>query len=160
MAIFSIDKKVTCIYTVNMSDINIDNFDYTLDDLVQVKYDFSASTIPQNTIYTTTGINGTWASSSPYVINTGAGSSWTTNPMHVNSSGKIECTGKDADIVLNGKSVRATLEAIEERLAILQPNPELEKEWEELKDLGQRYRTLEAEIKEKMRVWDILKKTE
>ena len=107
-------------------------------------------------ILTTGGFNGTsWSSSSsPYVFST------STTPLTVGGNGKIECTGEGADVVLNGKSIKATIEAIEDRLAILRPNPELEKEWSELKDLGQRYRTLEAEIKEKMRVWDILKKTD
>lgn len=77
-----------------------------------------------------------------------------------NNSGIIDCKGENADITLNGKSVRKTLEAIEDRLAILQPNEKLESEWEELKELGRQYRELEAEIKEKMRVWDILKRSD
>lgn len=103
---------------------------------------------------TTAGFNGTSWSSGTYSITTSS------NPVIMNNSGRIECTGENADLVLNGKSVKDTLQAIEERLAILHPNPELENEWEELKELGQRYRTLEAEIKEKMKVWDTLKKTD
>ena len=41
---------------------------------------------------------------------------------------------------------------------MLVPNPELEKEWEELKRLGDAYRKLEAECKEKSKVWNTLKK--
>jgi flagellar motility protein MotE (MotC chaperone) len=43
-------------------------------------------------------------------------------------------------------------------LALLTPNPELEKEWDELKELGDRYRELEKHITEKMKTWDILKR--
>ncbi len=47
---------------------------------------------------------------------------------------------------------------IESRLAILKPAPELEAEWDELKRLGDEYRALESEIREKMKTWDVLKK--
>jgi hypothetical protein len=47
---------------------------------------------------------------------------------------------------------------IEERLAILHPNPELEDRWEELKELSKRYKELEKEIIEKEKMWDILKR--
>lgn len=64
----------------------------------------------------------------------------------------------DGDLTFKGKSLSETLEKLEERLAILRPNPELEDKWEELKDLGKRYRELEKEILEKEKMWDILKK--
>ena len=47
---------------------------------------------------------------------------------------------------------------IEERLEILHPNPELEDRWDELKELGKRYKELEQEIIEKEKVWAILKR--
>ena len=50
------------------------------------------------------------------------------------------------------------LEKIDERLAILHPNPKLEDKWDELKELGKRYRELEQELIEKEKVWTILKK--
>ena len=65
--------------------------------------------------------------------------------------------GKNADIDINGISLKDTLAKIEERLAILTPNAKLEAEWQELKDLGDAYRKLESEITEKMKTWDILK---
>lgn len=133
---------------------NID-LDYSMNSQ-DLSYDFSNITIAgtAGTILTSAGLNGTAWSSGTYSI-TGSSS-----PVIMNNSGRIECTGENADLILNGKSVKTTLEAIEERLAILQPNPELENDWEELKELGQRYRTLEADIKAKMQVWDTLKKTD
>lgn len=62
------------------------------------------------------------------------------------------------DIKIKGVSLSKTLEKLEERLAILKPNPELEERWDELKELGKRYRELEAQIIEKEKMWDILKK--
>ena len=84
---------------------------------------------------------------------------WTTQqtmPMTVNKSGKIELKGNDADIEINGKSLMSALAALEQRLNILTPNPEMEAEWDELKALGDRYRELEQRIKDKMATWDRL----
>jgi hypothetical protein len=64
----------------------------------------------------------------------------------------------EGEVTIKGKSLTATLDKIEERLAILHPNPELEDRWDELKELGKRYKELEAEIIEKEKVWNILKK--
>jgi len=43
-------------------------------------------------------------------------------------------------------------------LAILRPNLALEDKWHELKELGDKYRVLEAEIIAKQKMWDILNK--
>jgi hypothetical protein len=74
------------------------------------------------------------------------------------NAGKIKLVGKNADIDINGISLKDTLAKIEERLAMLKPDVAMEAEWQELKDLGDAYRKLEAEITEKMKAWDILKK--
>lgn len=75
----------------------------------------------------------------------------------ITPSATISLKGEDADIDLNGKSMKAWMEKIEERLNILTPNPELEKEWDELRKLGERYRKLEKKCKEKAEVWNKLK---
>ena len=49
------------------------------------------------------------------------------------------------------------MDRVEERLNILRPNPKLEDKWDELAELGKRYRELEAEILEKEKMWNILK---
>lgn len=54
--------------------------------------------------------------------------------------------------------VQKRLDKIEERLAILKPNPELESRWDELRNLGEKYRQLEAELTAKESVWNTLKK--
>ena len=71
--------------------------------------------------------------------------------------GTITLNGEDADIDINGKSLMKTLEALEDRLNMMVPNPELEKEWDDLKKLGNRYRKLEAKCKEKAKMWNKLK---
>jgi hypothetical protein len=49
------------------------------------------------------------------------------------------------------------MEKVEERLNILTPNPELEKEWDQLRRLGERYRKLEKKCQEKSDAWNKLK---
>lgn len=75
-----------------------------------------------------------------------------------NPSTKINLTGDDADITVNGRSIIDMLENIEQRLAILQPNKDLESEWDELKALGDQYRVLEARIKDQIKTYETLKK--
>jgi hypothetical protein len=100
--------------------------------------------------YTTTGTSG-----SPW-IGTGTG----TGTLSVEQSGTIELRGENPDIKINGKSMVAWMEKVEERLNILTPNPELEKEWDDLRRLGQRYRALEKKCKEKAQMWEALKKVQ
>jgi len=78
--------------------------------------------------------------------------------LTVNQSGTIQLEGKNADIKVNGESLMETLRGIQDRLNMLRPNPELELEWDELRALGEQYRKLEAEFKEKSKMWNTLKK--
>ena len=72
--------------------------------------------------------------------------------------GKMRISGDDADIEINGVSLRQTLEDIQQRMAILQPNPELEKEFKELREIRQKYMQLERNLLEKKEMWDTLNK--
>jgi hypothetical protein len=99
-----------------------------------------------------TGIGVPWSNTS--IGNDG----YTLGPNWSNSiSPKIQLDGPGADIEINGESLIGMLRAIEQRLNILTPNPELESEWKELKELGDQYRALEQHIQEKMATWDRLK---
>ena len=94
-----------------------------------------------NVVYTTTGTTSSpWTYSSP---NT--------------ASSKITLQGTDADIEINGVSLWMTMQEIANRLNIMQINPELEAEWTELRELGERYRKLEQQILDKQATWDRLK---
>lgn len=89
-------------------------------------------------------------------VNSGTSISNPWAPTH--ASPKIQLNGEGADIEVNGKSVVALLERIEQRLNILTPNTELESEWDELRELGDQYRKLEEHIQAKMKTWEVLKK--
>lgn len=82
---------------------------------------------------------------------------WAQPVLNATSQGKISITGEQADIDINGKSLKTWMEKVEQKLAILEPNPKLEADWAELKELGDKYRALEKDIHEKMKAWDILK---
>jgi hypothetical protein len=62
-----------------------------------------------------------------------------------------------SDLIIDDKSMRSWMEKVEERLNILTPNPELEKEWDQLRRLGERYRKLEKKCQEKSDAWNKLK---
>jgi len=96
-----------------------------------------------------TGGNVNWQS--PYYINSAVGATIG------GKGGQLQLKGEDADIVVNGKSMMQLLERIEDRLNLLEPNLELEKEWDDLRRLGERYRRLEKKCKEKAAVWKKLK---
>lgn len=90
---------------------------------------------------------------------------WTTGTSGLNGtsvadlkqSGMLTLKGENADIDINGKSLMKTLEALEDRLNMLTPNPEMEAEWDQLRELGERYRELEQQCREKTQMWNKLK---
>ena len=99
------------------------------------------------------------APNGPYTITSGAGTG-SLNPWATTTTLKgaqLELEGPDADVIIDGKSLTKTIEAIEQRLNILNVNTELEAEWSELRALGDQYRELEQHIKEKQATWDKLK---
>ena len=75
----------------------------------------------------------------------------------ITQSGLMELHGENADLKINGRSLMSAIDALEQRLNILVPNPELESEWDELRELGERYRELERQCKEKGDMWAKLK---
>jgi hypothetical protein len=95
------------------------------------------------------------STSAPYTFSTGTNTQpWFTQSA---SSSKINLEGENADIVVNGHSLVDAINNIRDRLNCLQINPELEKEWNDLKALGDQYRELEQEILDKQATWDRLR---
>jgi hypothetical protein len=91
---------------------------------------------------------------------------WTTNTtagqfsftgQNIQPNNTVHIKGKDADLLINDKSLKTWMEKVEDRLNILTPNPEMEKEWDQLRKLGERYRKLEKKCKEKSDMWNKLK---
>jgi len=106
---------------------------------------------------------GGYATGGGYGGNTAIGvGSWGSqiSPNTTISGALLELNGDKADIKINGVSLNDTLTAIQKKLDVLTVNPKLEKEWDELKALGEQYRKLEFELAEKSKMWAALKKTE
>ena len=80
-----------------------------------------------------------------------------TPTLSTGTSGTLQLDGDNADIVVNGVSLMDKINAIAERLNLLDINPELEAEWDQLCELGDRYRQLEQELKTKSAMWKTLK---
>lgn len=74
------------------------------------------------------------------------------------NTAQLSLQGENADITINGVSLTQTLLSIQQRLNMLTVNPELEQQWDSLKELGDLYRKTEAELLAKQRMWNTLKK--
>jgi hypothetical protein len=97
------------------------------------------------TISTASGFNGT---SGSFLYSNGTTSpSWTTGSsgagLHVTSDAEFE-----GDVRIKGVSIAKTLEAINDRLAILQPDPAKLEKFAALKKAYDHYKTLERLIGE------------
>ena len=84
------------------------------------------------------------------------GSSWT-NTANVNIDTNGISIKEGGDIKIAGKSLSDAIEKIEARLGILNPNPELEDRWEQLRNLRKQYMDLEKDLLEKEKLMKILK---
>ena len=130
-----------------------------LQDSLSISPDWGSFSVTgaQGAIGATTGINGTGAY--VYTTDNTSGYNWNigSSPTTISQGGRISLQGKDADIDINGRSMSDWMAKVEERLNILQPNPELEQEWDDLRRLGERYRKLEKKCQEKAKMWQQLK---
>ena len=127
------------------------------------------NTMASPTVVTTNNTSGVYVnnitsgSSGQFLYSNGTGPAWndtitlstisTPHTLHVKGDAEFE-----GDIKLNGKSLNDILDKIEERLAILHPNINLEEKWEKLRELRKQYRELEADILEKEKIMEILKR--
>lgn len=113
----------------------------------------STGTLTLGSMHVSTGSNtAPWPNSYTYTTTDTA-----SGPINIGTGGTLDISGPNADIKINGKSLTEMIEKINERLNILTPNLELEKEWDELRRLGQRYRQLEKKFQQKSEVWNKLK---
>jgi hypothetical protein len=109
--------------------------------------------VPPTATYSNVTITSTGATTAP-IYTTGTGIGY--NPVEATwSAGTNTGTMYAKDLVLDGVNLKQLLE---ERLNMMVPSPELEKEWHELKKLGDAYRKLEGDLKEKAKMWKALNK--
>lgn len=117
----------------------------------QLELDFGMISTMTNYVYTpqpalgnitistsNTGYNGSWITSNSAAA---TGSYTWANPTPNNT---LEVKGENADVVINGKSLVKFMEAMEQRLAILQPDLEKLEHFAALKKAYDHYKALEA----------------
>jgi len=115
--------------------------------------------------YNISDLNTTWltgaSGSNSYTLNTtGTGNPWITTDT-IDGYNTLSVKGNadfDSDITVKGRSLTEFMESVEQRLNILRPNPALEAEWDQLRELGEQYRELERQLAEKSQMWNTLKK--
>jgi hypothetical protein len=79
----------------------------------------------------------------PITVGGGGGTTWTTAST-TTAKGQIKLEGAEADIFVQGKSMKAWMDAVEKRLLILEPKPDLLKKYKALEQAYEHYKTLEA----------------
>jgi hypothetical protein len=137
-------------YSFNNMSSGVDTI--TLDSSL---YNIDTITFP-SPIYSNTSITSpstiTWSQDYGTTISTG----YSNNPfVNIDTNGISVKEG--GDIKIGGKSLSEAIDKIEERLGILNPNPELEDRWNQLKELRKQYIDLEKDLLEKEKLMKILK---
>jgi hypothetical protein len=162
---------------MDVSDILKRMQELSTEEAVEIKLgDYTGINYPHSPAHSInlSGLNNTWNSTVPSVVGgvtlpAGSGLNYT-SPYTFSSatpnwsirddnnvSSTLDLKGENADIKINGISLVDTLKAIQDRLNILRPNPELETEWGQLRELGEQYRELEIKLQEQSDMWAKLK---
>jgi hypothetical protein len=148
----SIKKQKKSNQTLDELTITVPSFSYRDSDPLYYSVngisaqDIMSSTMTNGSTYTT---GTSWSQDYSF-------SNVTSSNVHISGNG-ITMEPK-ADIKIGDRSLKEFMDSVEQRLGILRPNPELEDKWENLKGLRKAYMDLEAEILEKEKMWNILKK--
>ena len=162
---------------MDVSDILKRMQELSTEEAVEIKLgDYTGINYPHSPAHSInlSGLNNTWNSTVPSVVGgvtlpAGSGLNYT-SPYTFSSatpnwsirddnnvSSTINLKGENADIKINDISLVDTLKTIQDRLNILRPNPELETEWDQLRELGEQYRELEKKLQEQSDMWAKLK---
>ena len=154
----------------SLDDITIDLSSFSNLDLATQSSGLTI-TAAAGTPYTFTGVSGTptlslgnQGATGPAWVTTTSGTggislndldgNWGINGLRPSS--KLSVNGDNADIEINGVSLMETLRGIQDRLAILTPDPDMEQEWDDLRELRAAYDKKLQECREKSRMWKTL----
>jgi hypothetical protein len=166
MAVTEIKDISELLNRLNTKSLEDTHFEWTADTIEpQTTYSTSGGgtfctsygAVPNVTIGSTTGTTGINVTSPVWTTTTNNTGGYTFANQNIQPNNTVHIKGKDADLLINDKSLKTWMEKVEERLNILTPNTELEKEWDDLRRLGERYRKLEKKCREKAAMWKKLK---
>jgi hypothetical protein len=110
-----------------------------------------------NTAFGTQGPTGPVLTAGANGTNTWISSASSNQLTYGEAAGGTYTLNVDGEFILNGVSVDARLEKLEDYFGIIHTNSKLEDRWEDLKKLGEEYRKLEAHLLKKEQVWAKLK---
>ena len=130
---------------------------YTLNTGAGVGGSNGIDTITLDPLIYSSGTSITSPSSITWSQDYSTNSTWTNSTANVNITADGISIKEGGDIKISGKSLSEAIEKIEERLGILNPNPELEDRWDQLKELRKQYIELEKDLLEKEKLMKILK---
>jgi len=112
--------------------------------------------------YNVSDLDATWLSgasgSNGYTLTTtGTSTNYAWNTTSIENTLQVKGDSEfDGDITVKGRSLTEFMDSVEQRLNILRPNPALEAEWDQLRELGKQYRELEQQLTEKSKMWNTL----
>ena len=118
---------------------------------------YGVDTITLDPLIYSSGTSITSPSTITWSQDYGTNSTWTNTTANVNIDTDGISIKEGGDIKIAGKSLSEAIEKIEARLGILNPNPELENRWDQLKELRKQYIELEKDLLEKEKIMKILK---
>jgi hypothetical protein len=78
------------------------------------------------------------------LMSSAVSNNWASTSAKTSMSGQLTLEGDNADLVMNGVSLKGILDSITDRLSILQPKPELLAKYDNLREAYEHYKTLEA----------------
>jgi hypothetical protein len=145
--------------SINLSDDAMDTITISSGAMVSSDqiYSISGNAIGDSTLTGSSGLY--WGAGQALTTSTGWGNITLSEPALNGATLSVKGDANfEGEVSIKGKNIADMFAKIEERLAILHPNPKLEDKWDELKELSKRYKELEAEIIEKEKMWAILKK--
>ena len=146
--------------TKKQNSNQVPNGGYTLRGYGAVPPTYSTTYPATGTNYANVSIAGGGAGLT-YTTGAGGAGSWATNVTiepYYTKKPKVEIT--DKDLVIDGLSLRDFMQTVNERMGIMVPNPKLEAEFNELKELADRYRELERKLLDQKVMWETLKNTD
>jgi hypothetical protein len=130
---------------------------YTLNTGAGVGGSSGIDTITLDPLIYSSGTSITAPSTITWDQNYSTTATWGNSTANVNITSDGISIKEGGDIKIAGKSLSEAIEAIEARLGILNPNPELEDRWDQLKELRKQYIELEKDLLEKEKLMKILK---
>jgi hypothetical protein len=127
-------------------------------------FDISSSILNDTITINMDGMDSTWltgASGSNAYTYTGTSTNYAWNTTSIENTLQVKGDSEfDGDITVKGRSLTEFMDSVEQRLNILRPNPALESEWDQLRELGEQYRALEQQLTEKAQMWAALQRTQ